>query len=399
MKNRIIDRPWLISEGAFRSVVEISPTPEILATKMAQRLERTWTAKVRGNVAIIPVLGAISRYDSFYNWISGGTATEDLAMDLTEADKNPDVKAIIMEVNSPGGEATGINELSEIIKSLKTPVVAYVGGMAASAAYWIATAADEIVVDATAELGSIGVVFGYQASKDETIEIVSTLSPKKRLDPGTEEGKIEIQSRADALAEIFVSKVAKYRGVSIEKVKTDFGQGGVMIAQSAIDSKMADRIGSLEGLITELQSKHGNKNGGNMTFSAELKAFVEGKEEAELKSALAEVGFAPVADTSADFEKIKADAMAESLAAGIEQGKAEELKNITAIMEKCELAGVTSAKFTAELLSLSPEDAGRKILDAKADTSNNMEIFSTVNPMSTGAENPLVADAKKRSEA
>ncbi|SCY44820.1 S49 family peptidase [Desulfoluna spongiiphila] len=398
MRINVLDRPWLMSEGALRSVVEIIPTPEMLATKRAQRLERTWTATLRGNVAIVAISGTIARYDSFYNYITGGTATEDLAVDIPAADQNPDVKAIILDVGSHGGEATGINEMAEIIRNLKTPVVAYVGGMAASAAYWLASAADEIVVDATAELGSIGAVFGYRKGKEQTIEIVSTVSPKKRLDPESKEGREEILTRADALADIFISQVAKYRGVTAEKVKKDFGQGGMLIAQAAIDAGMADRIGSLEGLIAELQAKHKSTHGGSMGLREELQALVAGKDETEIKTALAAMGYLPAAEKGVgevDVAKIKEDATA----AGVEQGKAEALENTKLVMEKCQLAGVTSAKFTAEMLALTPEEAGAKILDAQADGANAAEIFSTVNPMSDGGENPLVADAKKRAEA
>jgi len=398
MKINVLDRPWLLSEGALRSVVEVIPTPEMLAAKRAQRLERTWTATLRENVAIVAITGTIARYDSFYNYITGGTATEDLAVDIAAADQNPDVKAIILDINSPGGEATAINELAEIIRNIKTPVVAYVGGMAASAAYWLASATDEIVADATAELGSIGVVFGYRPTDGKTIEIVSTASPNKRLDPGTEEGREATLVRADALMEIFVSQVAKYRGTTPDKVKSDFGQGGVMIAQKAIESGMADRIGSLEGLIKELQEKHKTTHGGFMGFGAKLQALVAGVDETEVKTALAAMGYIPKAEMGvgeADVAKTKEEATA----AGVEQGKADALENTKQVMEKCQLAGVTSATFIAEMLALSPKEAGAKILDAQADKSDAAGVFSTVNPMSDSGENPLVADAKKRAEA
>ena len=141
--------------------------------------------------------GAISRYDSFFNWVCGGTALEDVALDFQTALDTPEIKAVVLDIDSPGGEVAGINEFAEMIRASKKPVIAYVGDRAASAALWIASAADEIVVNETAEMGSLGVVFGFRPNESKNIEIVSTASPKKRLTPDSAEGRAEIQQRAD----------------------------------------------------------------------------------------------------------------------------------------------------------------------------------------------------------
>ncbi|MCF1457754.1 MAG: S49 family peptidase, partial [Shewanella sp.] len=138
----------------------------------------------------------------------------------------------------------------------RKPIVAYVGGTAASAAYWIASAADEVVVDATARLGSIGVVMTLRRSKDddqsETLEIVSSQSPNKRLDPASQKGRAAYQAQKDQLADVFIDRVARNMDVSRETVLEDFAQGGILIGQTAVDKGMAARLGSLEGVIAEL---------------------------------------------------------------------------------------------------------------------------------------------------
>ncbi|MBI9092191.1 MAG: S49 family peptidase [Desulfobacterium sp.] len=391
----LLGSPFLMAEGDFNDLANLSP--EALEAKRGQRLERTWTVQKRDNVAIMAVHGAISRYDSFLNWIRGGTALEDLALDFKTALDNPEVKAIVLDVDSPGGEAAGINEFAEMVQAAKKPVVAYVGNCAASAALWIASAADEVVVNETAELGSLGVVFGYRPSESKIVEIVSTASPKKRLDLGSKEGRAEIQGRADDLAGIFISQVAKYRGVTEEKVKSDFGQGGIMIAQKAIKAGMADRYGSLEGVITELQAKNTTYGGTQMGLTTDLRALVAGKDDSEIETSFAALGYTPKASGPApDMEKIKAEAMAAGKAEAVEEVKIAEAARVTAVMEKAQIAGVTSAKFTAELLGMTAEEAGQKIIDTQADESLKSAVFSTVNPMSDGGPNALVADAKKR---
>lgn len=221
--------------------------------------------KREGGVALIHVNGVISRYASMFHAICGGTATQMLARDFTSAMNDPSVKSVVLYIDSPGGEADGIHEFSEMVYQArgKKPIVAYVGGSGCSAAYWIATAADEVVMDATARVGSIGTVMTIRrrkASPDdtvETLEIVSSQSPNKRLDPGTDEGRAAYQEQLDQLAEVFIERVARNMGVSRDTVLKDFGGGGVKIGQTAVDKGMARRLGSLEGVIDEL--KKGNK--------------------------------------------------------------------------------------------------------------------------------------------
>ena len=129
---------------------------------------------------------------------------------------------------------------------------------AASGAYWIASAADEIVVSETSALGSIGVVGIYRgkSAKEsaETVEIVSSQSPHKRLDPMSDDGRAKLQTRIDSMADVFVSTIARNRDVTADHVLEHYGGGDVMIGANAVNAGLADRIGSLERLITELSS-------------------------------------------------------------------------------------------------------------------------------------------------
>ena len=268
--------PWLITAEWLRTILEITArehtiTPEIidridarreaLATRKGRKLDQTQYTTKRGNVAVIDVAGPIVRYADFFSEVSGLTSTQHLALDIQAALDDLTVNAIVLNIDSPGGEATGIHELGNQIFAARQanggnkPIVAYASGFAASAAYWIASATEEIVVDNTAMLGSIGVVFAVPdptKKKASEIEIVSTQSPKKRLDVTTEAGRSELQRWADELATVFIDTVARNRGVAADAVLTDFGQGSMRIGQDAIVHKMADRTGSLEALITEL---------------------------------------------------------------------------------------------------------------------------------------------------
>jgi ClpP class serine protease len=87
------------------------------------------------------------------------------------------------------------------------------------------------------------------------VEIVSSSSPDKRLDPNTDAGRAKVQSMVDALADVFIGSVAKFRGTTPERVASDFGRGGVMVGAQAKAAGMVDRIGSLETVIAELAGR------------------------------------------------------------------------------------------------------------------------------------------------
>ena len=166
-------------------------------------------------IAVLHIKGVISRYASMFDAICGGASTETIAKDFKIALDDPHIKGIVLNVDSPGGDAQGIHELSEMIFNARgtKPIIAYAGGTCASAGYWPATAADELVIDATAMVGSIGIVVGLTIHKDdddiERLEFVSSQSPKKRLDPKSKEGAADWQSQLDQMADVFVSRVAR----------------------------------------------------------------------------------------------------------------------------------------------------------------------------------------------
>lgn len=269
--SRIKAEPWAITQAYMDTILEIAQrenlNPEAVAAKLGQPLENTYSVDIRDGVAILPVNGPLFRYANLFNMISGGTSYDLLARDFTAALENPDVRSILLEVDSPGGEANGVSEFADMIFAARgrKPIVAYVGGSAASAAYWIASAADEIVMADTAEVGSIGTVVGVQDTRErdakngvKRYEIVSSQSPYKRLDLDTEEGRSRLLARVDALSDVFIDKVARFRGVDTATVLSDFGQGDVIIASAAVRAGMADSIGTFEGTLARLAGPTGS---------------------------------------------------------------------------------------------------------------------------------------------
>lgn len=258
---------WACQEDYLRKMCSIAErTHEIpengvhnraLDTLGGARYGNSNIAETFGSIGVVHITGAIFRYAGLFTDISGATAIGRVAKVFAEMQKDESIDQIILNIDSPGGEVTGISEFAQRVKNSEKPVIAYVDGMAASAAYWIASAADKIVMNETSSVGSIGVVITVQRSdKDEEYtEFVSSQSPMKRPDYNSEEGKSEIQSRADQLADIFVATVAKNRSTTVENVLTNFGKGGIKIGEQAVSAGMADEVGNFEDLINN-EEKH-----------------------------------------------------------------------------------------------------------------------------------------------
>jgi capsid assembly protease len=271
----VMSRPWAIQREALQTIVEIAARvnhPEALSAQYDPRMGDARYTEVRGGVAILNVEGPIARYMNLFSYFSGGTSSEILAKEFTAAFNDPSVKAILLHINSPGGAVDGISELAGMIyearESGAKPITAYVSGAGCSGAYWLASAAEEIVLGKTAYAGSIGVVMSftdyskaYEMRGIQEVEIVSSNAPNKRPDHRTDEGRALIQKFLDDTEDVFLSEVARNRGVSVETVLSDYGRGGIMVGAEAVKAGLADRIGTFEGVMAELAGRAEGRNG------------------------------------------------------------------------------------------------------------------------------------------
>lgn len=322
--------PWAITEPALRQILEIAArenaSVEAVEAQLGRRLDGTRTVSHRDGVALVPVRGPIFRRANMFTEISGATSIEVLAKDFTSALSDPSIHSIVLDIDSPGGEVTGVSEFADMIHAARgaKPLVAYVDGLGCSAAYWLASAADEIVCDQTSALGSIGVVLAVSdptKASARDIEFVSSQSPDKRPDPTSERGRSQIQQTVDALADVFVASVARNRGVSPETVLSDFGQGGIKVGKHAAAAGLADRLGSLEGVIAQLQANHKQR-----PMPGYRRATMSGqKTDQELQ---AELISQPVASSS-EVDELRKQFAAELSALRASQRASEE-KRITA---------------------------------------------------------------------
>jgi signal peptide peptidase SppA len=236
----------------------------------AQRADALASAGA-GSVAVLPLFGLISHRASMMGDISGprGTSTDKFTAAFRQAVNDPNCKAIVIDVDSPGGTVEGVPELADEIYRArgKKPITAVADCLMASAAYWISAAASELVCSPSSMVGSIGV---YSAHEDDSqmleaegvkITLISAGKYKTEgnpYEPLGDEAQSAMQSMVDEFYGMFVKSVAKGRAVKVEDVRAGFGEGRVVTAQQAVKLGMADRIATLDQVLSKYGVSRGN---------------------------------------------------------------------------------------------------------------------------------------------
>lgn len=214
-------------------------------------------------VSIIPVEGTLVNRGAWLGSKSGMTSYEGLKAQLLDAAADPEIKSIVLDINSPGGEAGGAFDLAQTIRDVKTQkrVVAVVNDMAASAAYAIASSASEIVASSTSSLGSIGVVMTHLDRSAEMqakgIKPTFIYAGAHKVDghpfaPLPDNVRADLQAAVDSYYEQFVSSVAAGRGQRLSADQARATEARMFIGAEAVKLGLADRVGSFENVLADL---------------------------------------------------------------------------------------------------------------------------------------------------
>jgi signal peptide peptidase SppA len=217
-----------------------------------QRLGFSDTDIPSGSVAVIPIRSEILKYDQ----ACGPRGTQSILNDVKAADQNPNIKSIVLVVDSPGGQVAGTDLLAEAIKNSTTPVVAFVDGLAASAAYWIISGASRIIASSDLDrIGSIGtmmMVEDLQPALEQMgvkfHEVYATLSADKNADFNQVlDGKYDRYRKnvLDVINNKFLASIRNNR----PSVDESTFSGRIFFAPQAIELGLIDEIGSFEKSI------------------------------------------------------------------------------------------------------------------------------------------------------
>lgn len=265
---------WLLEASVRQAILQaqkagVMPTVEQQANFEASRLSGGGSSSrilsVAGSSAEVAVKGVITKTPSFLAMLFGGgnTTYTEIISALAEADSDPEIGDITLAIDSPGGHFDGLFDTLAAIQGTKKPIKAVVSNVGASAAYAIASQADEIVAaNRATRVGSVGVVATFQVFENE-VSITSTNAPKKRPDVTTEEGKAMVREELDAMHEIFVDAIAEGRDTSVDTVNAEFGQGATLLADEALKRGMIDAIAAPSLKVVKNTSTTTARSGGN----------------------------------------------------------------------------------------------------------------------------------------
>ena len=206
-------------------------------------------------IAVIPVNGVIAFRMNLFDFFSGGTSTEVIGKAVRRAANDPDVKAIILDIDSPGGTVGGLTDLTvEIREAAKIkPVISWAGATMCSGAYWLGSAATEIMCSSDATVGSVGVAYVHHdlSAKDEKDGVKRTVMSAgkyKRLvndaEPLSTEGEAYLQAQIDDYYTLFVNDVAANMGLDTKVVLEQLADGSVHIGEKALKRGFVHSIGS-----------------------------------------------------------------------------------------------------------------------------------------------------------
>lgn len=292
--------PWAILPEKLAVIREILVlrangqrlTPEEIKAEMeAARGDRQIVTGGQA-IAVIPVVGTLIPRGNMMTEMSGAASVQRLQAQFRTALSDPEVGSIVLDIDSPGGQVGGIEEFATEIYQARGQkrIVAVANTLAASAAYWLASAAGELVVTPSGEVGSIGVFALHQdvsAALDKLGVRMTLISAGKYktegnpFEPLGEEARAAAQTRVNDYYQMFSAAVARGRGVSQADVVSGFGEGRVVGADEAVRLGMADRVATIDQVINQLQVNNSarkpltppaRKAADNRDFSPELDA-------------------------------------------------------------------------------------------------------------------------------
>jgi capsid assembly protease len=283
-----LDKAWALLPSKLEEIATLIESrlagdkPDFAAASRGKAGNRSADRyQVQNGVAVIPVYGVLDKRMNLMMDMSGGTSTELLSRDIGQALADPQVDALLLDMESPGGSVDGTKEVADLVHAARSqgkPIVAYANGLMASAAYWIGSAAAVVVANETAQVGSIGVAMMHvdRSGMDEKIGIKRTAiyaGKYKRMasdeKPLSDEGQKYLQGMVDDYYGIFLEAVAQNRGVDIETVHEKMADGRLFIGKKALKAGLVDKIGTFDDALSLAQQLGGKTNMDMATLQAQ----------------------------------------------------------------------------------------------------------------------------------
>jgi len=416
LASRLYGTPLLLARAKLDVILSVlgdrvnwpQPPQSDLAAPLASMRQ---TIDAPTGIAVIPVVGSLVRRTVGLDPASGFTSYAEIAGMVDSALADPSVEGILLDIDSPGGEAGGVFELGEHIRAVDAvkPVWAVAADSAFSAAYAIGCSASRLAVSRTGGVGSIGVIAmhvdqtardaqqGYRYTPITAGEHKNDFSPHEKLTP---DAHARLQAEVDRLYGLFVDHVAAMRRLDTEAVRAT--EAGIYFGEDAVTAGLVDTVGSLDAVLADFSSFLVARRARGHAVSSSTRPL------AASPSTLMENNPMPMTDPIQNPQTPPTDDPAPATAPATEQRDTNESPaaapapgaarpDAVAIAELCQLAGhpELTAAFLAE--GVSEAHVRKALLASRADSP---EIRSTIAPEAApqatqSATNPLVAAVKK----
>ena len=433
--SRVLDTPLVIGQAKLEAILAVigprigieAPAPAVMNGDGRRRGVNIVTPE---GIAVIPVFGTLVKRAGAIEAASGLTSYGHLEEQIMDAATDPAVRAILLGIDSPGGEAAGVFDLSDLVfeaRSLK-PVWAVADEEAFSGAYAIASAAERLIVPRTGGLGSIGVVAVHvDRSARDTMEGLSTttvyagarkndFNPHETLKDGA---RRTLQAEVDRVHALFVDTVARNRGLTADAVRAT--EARLFFGEDAVRAGLADEVGTMRSAVAALADTLTNPRSIVAAPAVLPRAAIAlpkpttGKEQSMnddtvTQTTNTDAGAPPEPDTAAapPASETPAPMAAEpepttAEVVDLDAARAQGTAEAGLIAEICTLAGMPER--TADMLAkgLSADAVRRELLTLKA--AQDAEVHNHVLPgAGTGAsanldDNPVVRAATARAAA
>jgi|AMFO01.1.fsa_nt_gi Periplasmic serine proteases (ClpP class) len=421
LARRLAARPLALAPRAFDALLGETPAPQAAGPG--------WEM-TEGDIGHLPILGPLVQRGDWLTGMFGIMSYDDIAAAAEAAFTEPGTRAVLMEIDSPGGEVAGLFDLADRLAALKAetgkPLWAIAREQALSAAYLVGAVADRLFVTQTGEVGSVGVIAVHvdQTAHDQSEGRKYTLihAGAKKVDgnphiPLTPDARADIQADVDDLYARLVAWVARARGMSPEVIAAT--EAAIFRGQNAVAAGLADGIATLDGahaaLVATLETPPLTRTPKRESLKTERTdtMAVKGKPDAkpaateettEAGTAAPEMGATPEAASPAPVpaeEQIPAQSLtpAPSPAAAKPDPATqirEQAAEIAEIAAQASRLGLTVDAAEAVRAGTSPDAVRKAVLEQLAKTTDATIVASIAPSTAEPApkESPLIAAAK-----
>jgi signal peptide peptidase SppA len=266
------ENAWAGTESSLKAALEAEEgaAQRLAAGNYTQDQEEEDTPRlleISDGVAVISIKGSLNNEEGWMNEIFGMTGYPEIRDALVTAANDPEVKQILLDIDSGGGAVSGVSDTANLIRMVNDqvkPVSTFSDGTMASAAYWLGCAAGSISAGKTAVVGSIGVISTHmersQALKEAGIGVTVIRAGKFKalansVEPLSAEGKAQIQQVVDAAYGVFVDHVATMRGQTYDYTDQTMAQGQEFVGEAGVKVGLLDSISTFDEVIGKLKAQ------------------------------------------------------------------------------------------------------------------------------------------------